>query len=277
MKNQILMKKILMYAFIIVTCIMFFFPFYFLMVSVTNPSIDVTRGQLLPGTHFMENLRTVFETTDIVNAIGNSSLVAIGQTFIAIFISSLAGYGFEVHPSKGKEIVYTLILGSMMIPFAALMVPLFRLFGMISNVAPSIGIDTLAGVMLPYFSTAFLIFFFRQNAKMFSKELLEAGRIDGLSELGLFLRVFMPTMKTTYAAAGIVTFMNSWNNYLWPLVILQNPKNYTVPLVISALGSGYTPDYGAIMLAILITTIPTALIFFLLQKYFVAGMIGSIK
>lgn len=277
MKNKAILKKILLYVFIIISCAMFFFPFYFLVVSITNQSIDVTRGELLPSSHIFENLKTVLETTDIVNALGNSSIVAIGQTFLSIFISSLAGYGFEVHPTRGKEVIYNMILLSMMIPFAALMVPLFRLFGSISQVAPAIGIDTLVGVMLPYFSTAFLVFFFRQNTKMFPKELLEAGRIDGLSEIGLFLRVFMPTMKTTYAAAGIVTFMNAWNNYLWPLIILQSPNKYTVPLVISALGSGYTPDYGAIMIAIFITTIPTAVIFFLLQKYFVAGMIGSIK
>lgn len=277
MNREKTLKKIAMYAFLILTCAMFFFPFYFLIISITNPSVDVTRGRMLPGTHIMDNLRTMLNTTNIVGSVGNSSIVAIGQTLLSIFISSLAGYGFEIHPSKGKEVVYKVILLSMMIPFAALMVPLFRLFGTISSVAPSIGIDTLAGVMLPYLSTAFLVFFFRQNTKMFPKELLEAGRIDGLSELGLFIKIYMPTMKTTYAAAGIVTFMNAWNNFMWPLVILQSPNNYTVPLVISALGSGYTPDYGAIMLAIFITTIPTAVIFFVLQKYFVAGMLGSVK
>jgi lactose/L-arabinose transport system permease protein len=112
---------------------------------------------------------------------------------------------------------------------------------------------------------------------MFPKELLEAGRIDGLSELGLFFRVYAPTMKTTYAAASIITFMSSWNNYLWPLIVLQTPQKQTIPLLISNLGSSYAPDFGVIMLAIFISTIPTAIVFFVMQKHFVAGMIGSVK
>lgn len=277
MRNNTKMKKVMMYLFLILTSIMFFFPFYFLIVSITNPSVDITRGRLLPGTHMMENFRTMLDGTNIMEAIGNSAIVSIVQALLSIFLSSLAGYAFEIHPSKGKEVVYNIILLSMMIPFAALMVPLFRLFGTISSFAPAIGIDTLFGVVLPYASTAFLVFFFRQNTKMFPKDLLEAGRMDGLSELGLFVRIYMPTMKTTYAAAGIVTFMNAWNNFMWPLVVLQSPSNYTVPLVISAMGSGYTIDYGSVMIAIFITTIPTAVIFFLLQKYFVQGMVGSVK
>jgi lactose/L-arabinose transport system permease protein len=112
---------------------------------------------------------------------------------------------------------------------------------------------------------------------MFPKDILEAGRIDGLSELGVFFRIYVPTMKTTYAAAAIITFMASWNNYLWPLVVLQSPENQTIPLLISTLGSSYSPDYGVIMTAIVIATLPAALIFFIMQKHFVAGMMGSVK
>ena len=143
--------------------------------------------------------------------------------------------------------------------------------------AMNIGIDKLTSAFIPYLSTAFLIFFFRQNTKMFPKELLEAARIDGLSELGCFFRIYVPTMKTTYAAAGIITFMSSWNNYLWPLIVLQSPENQTISLLISNLGSSYSPNFGVIMLAIIIATIPTAAVFFFLQKHFVAGMVGSIK
>ena len=93
----------------------------------------------------------------------------------------------------------------------------------------------------------------------------------------VFFRIYMPTMKSTYAAATIVTFMASWNSYLWPLIALQSPEKRTLPLVISALGSSYTPDYGMIMTAVVIATLPTAIIFFLMQKHFVAGMTGSVK
>jgi lactose/L-arabinose transport system permease protein len=151
------------------------------------------------------------------------------------------------------------------------------MFGMISQSAPYIGIDTIAAVILPTVTTAFLIFFFRQSTKMFPKDILEAGRIDGLSEIGCFFRIYVPTMKTTYAAAAIITFMASWNSYLWPLVVLQSPENQTVPLLISVLGSSYSPDFGVIMTAIVIATLPAAFIFFIMQKHFVAGMMGSVK
>ena len=175
--------------------------------------------------------------------------------------------------------VFNFILLSMMIPFAALIVPLFRLFSKFNNIGPlkMVGINSAGSVIIISVATAFLIFFFRQNTKSFPKDLIEAARIDGLGELGIFFKIYMPTMKSTYAAATIVTFMGSWNSYLWPLIALQSPEKRTLPLVISALGSSYTPDYGLIMTSVVIATLPTALIFFLMQKHFVAGMTGSIK
>ncbi|WP_394404725.1 carbohydrate ABC transporter permease [Streptococcus sp. 20-1249] len=270
-------KNIGTYIFLILMSIVFAFPFYFLLVSATNKSIDVTNGRLLPGSYFFDNLKNLFETADIARALKNSAIVSILQTVLALFFASLAGYGFEIYRSKYKDMVFNVLMLAMMIPFASLMIPLFRLFGSLSNTVPVIGIDTYAAAMLPYISTAFLIFYFRQNTKMFPKDLLEAGRIDGLSELGCFIRIYMPSMKTTYAAAGIITFLSAWNNYLWPLIVLQTPENQTIPLLISNLGSSYSPDYGVIMMAIVIATLPTALIFFILQKHFVAGMLGSIK
>lgn len=270
-------KKFFAYLFLSVAAFVSIFPFLWMIVSTTNPSVDVTRGKLLPGSYLIENLRELFGSVDILTALGNSAQVAISTTILSLLIGSLAGYGFEVYRSKAKDIVFNILLLSMMIPFAAIMIPLYRMFGQISNFAPRIGIDTLAAAVIPTITTAFLIFFFRQNSKMFPKDLLEAGRIDGLSELGLFFKVYVPTMKTTYAAAAIITFMSSWNNYLWPLVVLQTPENRTIPILISNLGSSYTPDYGVIMTAIVISTLPTAIVFFIMQKHFVAGMIGSVK
>lgn len=267
----------LMYLILIVASAVSIFPFLWILISSTNPSVDVTRGRLLPGNYLLENVRNLFTSFDVFNALKNSVIVSLSTTLLALLIGSLAGYGFEIYRSRAKDAVFYVLLSSMMIPFAALMVPLYRMFGQITNLVPVIGIDTLAAVVMPTVATAFLIFFFRQSTKMFPRELIEAGRIDGLSELGLFLRLFMPTMRTTYAAAAIITFMSSWNNYLWPLIVLQTPENQTIPLLISLLGSSYSPDFGVIMLAIVISTIPTAIVFFAMQKHFVAGMIGSVK
>ena len=271
------LKRAFMYIFLSLAAVVSIFPFLWMIVSSTNRSIDVTQGKLLPGPYLGENLAKVFDTVDILPALLNSAKISITTTALALLIASLAGYGFEIFRSKAKDIVFSILLLSMMIPFAALMVPLYRMFGSISQTMPFIGIDTISSVVLPTVTTAFLIFFFRQSTKMFPNEMLEAGRIDGLSELGVFFRIYVPTMKTTYAAAAIITFMSSWNNYLWPLVVLQSPENRTIPLLISNLGSSYSPDYGVIMTVILIATLPTALVFFLMQKHFVAGMTGSVK
>jgi len=158
-----------------------------------------------------------------------------------------------------------------MIPFAAIMIPLFRMFAKFGL------IDSLAAVILPTIAMPFMIFFFRQNTKTFSVELLQAARVDGLNEFQIFWYIYIPTMKSTYAAAGIIAFMTSWNNFLWPLIILQSEARKTMTLVISSLSSAYFPEYGVIMVAIIIATLPTILIFFLLQKSFVEGMLGSVK
>jgi lactose/L-arabinose transport system permease protein len=270
-------KRIFGYSVLIIASIISIFPFLWMIISATNKSVDVTKGRLLPGSHFFENFKNLLDTVDIIPALTNSAKISISTTVLSLLIASLAGYGFEVFKSKSKDIVFNILLLSMMIPFAALMVPLFRMFGKISQTVPFIGIDTLTSAVLPTLTTAFLIFFFRQSTKMFPKDILEAGRIDGLTELGVFFRIYVPTMKTTYAAAAIITFMASWNNYLWPLVVLQSPENQTIPLLISNLGSSYSPDFGVIMTAIVIATLPAAIIFFIMQKHFVAGMMGSVK
>ena len=270
-------KRMATYIFLSVAAFISIFPFIWMVISMTNKSVDVTRGRLMPGTHFFENITTLFETQNIGTALTNSFIIAVITTLLTLLIGSLAGYGFEIYRSKGKDVVFSILILSMMIPFAAIMIPLYRFFGQVSGVAPAFGIDTLAAVIMPTVITAFFIFFFRQNTKLFARDLVEAGRMDGLSELGIFFKIYIPTMKTTYAAAAIIAFMNSWNNYLWPLVILQSPGNQTIPLLISNLGSSYSPDYGVIMTAIVIATLPTALVFFLMQKHFVAGMMGSVK
>jgi lactose/L-arabinose transport system permease protein len=107
--------------------------------------------------------------------------------------------------------------------------------------------------------------------------LRDAARIDGLNEWQIFVYVYLPVMRSTYAAAIIIVFMANWNNYLWPLIILQTEPNKTVTLIVSALSYAYVPDYGVIMISAVFATLPTVLIFFLLQRRFVEGLLGSVK
>lgn len=269
-----------MYLFLTVAAFVSVFPLFWMIIAATNKSVDVSKGTLLPGSYFMENLNAVLGSNlNYTNAFKNSLFIAIVTTTIAMLISSAAGYAFGIYKSKLKNVTFSIILLSMMVPFAALMVPLFRLFSKFSSIPGLkwIALNTRGSVIIIAVATAFLIFFFRQNTASFPKDLIEAARLDGLSEYGIFFRIYIPSMKPTYAAAIVVTFMSSWNNYLWPLIALQSEEKRTLPLIISAMGSSYTPDYGMMMMAIVISTIPTALIFFFMQKQFVAGMTGSVK
>lgn len=267
-------KRFFKYLFLSIISVISIFPFFWMIVSMTNKSVDVTRGSLVPGNYMFQNLKSLFGSNlNFAGSLLNSAKIAIITTILALAVSSLAGYGFEIFRSKSRDIVFDILLLSMMVPFAALMVPLFRMFSKFSV----FGLNTTAAVIIPSISTAFLIFFFRQNAKAFPKDILEAGRIDGLNEFQIFIKIFVPIMKSTYAAGAIITFMNSWNSYMWPLIALQSPEKRTVPLIISTMGSSYSPDFGMIMAGVVIATIPTALVFFLMQKQFVAGMLGSVK
>lgn len=259
------------YIFLSFAAIVSIFPFIWMIIGATNTASDITQGKISFGSELINNFNKLNEMVNLGTALKNSAIVAVASTVLLLLIASMAGYGFEVYKSKIKERAYSMLLLTMMIPFAAIMIPLFRMFATVSL------IDSLAAVILPTIATPFMVFFFRQNTKSFSKELIQAARVDGLNEFQIFFYIYIPTMKSTYAAAGIIAFMTSWNNFLWPLIILQSEAKKTITLVISSLSSAYFPEYGVIMVAIVIATLPTILIFFLLQRYFVEGMLGSIK
>ncbi|OXM13916.1 carbohydrate ABC transporter permease [Paenibacillus herberti] len=257
--------------FLITVSIVSLFPFAWMLIGMTNSSAEVIKGKFSFGAEFSNNVAKLLEMTNLGTAFWNSTLIAVVGTIATLILSSMAGFGFEIYRTRGKDRLFGVLMLSMMMPFAAIMIPLFRMFSKMGL------LDTPAAAILPSITTAFMIFFFMQNTKSFPRELLQAGRVDGLNEWSLFARVYMPTMKPTYAAAAIITFMNYWNNFLWPLIALQSQDKKTLPLVVSSLSSSYSPDYGVIMVAIVVTTLPTLLIFFLLQKQFVQGMLGSVK
>jgi len=136
---------------------------------------------------------------------------------------------------------------------------------------------TTLAVILPAISTPFLILLFRQSARSFPHEILEAARVDGLSEVSIFIRIFIPTMRSTFAAAGVITFMAAWNNFLWPRVVIINNSQQTMTMLISNFRAGYVIDYGMLMLAVLIASLPTMIIFLILQRSFANGIVGAIK
>lgn len=122
-----------------------------------------------------------------------------------------------------------------------------------------------------------MIMMFRQSARSFPHDIIEAARIDGLGEILIFFRMFFPVMKSTYAAAMTITFMNAWNSYLWPKVIMTGTSSITMPMLVANITEGYVTDYGMLMTAVLICTIPTVIVFFVLQKNFADGITGAVK
>ena len=259
-------KKFFMYLILSIASIVSVFPLYYMFCASTNKSVDVIAGKLIPGTYLIENYKALIANQNLGLALWNSFRNATVLTVLCLLICSIAGYGFEIYHDKGKDVVFTILLTAMMIPFAAIMIPMFRMFSTLKMV------NTMTAFMLPSIATPFMIMMFRQASRSFPHDIIEAARIDGLSEVGIFFRMFIPTMKSTYAAAIIITFMGAWNNYLWPKVILQNKDAITMPMLVSNLLSGYTVDYGMLMLGVFICTIPTAIIFFAFQKSFTEGI-----
>lgn len=260
-----------MYVVLTIVSLISVFPLYWMLISATNKSVDVSRGTLLPGTALISNWKSLLSQSPIGLAMVNSFKYAIILTFFALIICSLAGYGFEIYHDKGKDAVMSVLLLGMMVPFVATMIPLFRMFSAAKL------LNTTIAVIMPTISTPFLIMMFRQSARSFPHDIIEAARIDGLNEIQIFFRMFIPTMRSTYAAAMTITFMNAWNNYLWPKVILQKEDTFTMPMVVANLTEGYVTDYGVLMLAVLLCSLPTVIIFFLLQKSFAEGITGAVK
>ena len=264
-------KNAISYIVLTIASLLSVFPLYYMISGATNKSIDIVRGRLIPGTYLMENFKSLTTNQNLGLAMFNSFRNAIIITVLTLLICSIAGYGFEIYHDKGKDLLMSILLLAMMLPFVALMIPLFTMFSKMGMV------NSWMALVLPSISTPFMIMLFRQASRSFPVDIIEASRLEGMSEISIFFRMYIPVMKSTYGAAMTVTFMNAWNNYLWPKVILQNNESITMPMLVANLKSGYSVDYGMLMLGVLICTLPTAVIFFCLQKSFSNGLTGAVK
>lgn len=265
------LTSILVQALLWVAAFVSVFPFYWMIAGATNTANDITGGKVSFGAALVPNITKFFTLVDAPRIFFNSFFVAIMGTAATLIVTSLAGYGFEMFRSPARDKIFAGLLLMLSVPFAAMMIPLFVMFsgaGMMNS---------YVAIMLPSVASIFMIFYFRQNTKAFPSELRDAARMDGLREWQIFLFIYMPVMRSTYAAAMIIVFMTNWNAYLWPLIVLQTNEMKTITLVVASLASAYTPDYGLIMVATVLATLPTILVFFLLQRRFVEGMLGSVK
>jgi lactose/L-arabinose transport system permease protein len=272
-KSSIQRRLIPTYIFLIIVSFISVFPLYWMITAATNNTVDIARGKITFGTYVVENFKNLIAQQDLARGMENSFLYAGVETIVALFVCSLAGYGFELYHDKQKDKLFGLLLLAMMVPQVATMIPLFKMMSHMKL------LNTVWAFVLPAISTPFLIMMFRQNSRNFPVDIMEAARIDGCSEMGIFFKMYMPVQKSTYAAAAVITFMGAWNAYLWPKVVMSDKtgKSQTMPMLIANLSSGYKIDYGVLMLGVLFCSIPTMIIFFVLQKQFAEGITGAVK
>jgi cellobiose transport system permease protein len=253
------------------------FPIYFMVVGATLSNDEIFRipPPLLPGSRLGANLRAVFanEDANLGKGLLNSVIVSSCVTLSVVFFSSLAGFAFAKLRFRGKNAMLLLILGSMMIPVQLGLIPLFLIM-------VRLGWENhLAAVIVPFLINGFGIFLMRQYASQaIPDELIEAARVDGATTWGTYWRVVLPALRPAAAVLGIFTFMQTWNDFLWPLVAMQDPANPTVQISLRSLGNGYYQDYSQVFAATAVATVPLLIVFIVFGRQIIGGIMeGAIK
>lgn len=270
-KRSKLINKILLYFGLIIGIIISIFPFYWMFVGSTNHTSKMFTNPptLTFGNQFTTNLTNLNSSVGIWRVLFNSLFVSVMYVLLALTVCTLAAYALSKFHFKGRNLIFILFMLSMMIPTQATIIPLFRLMSNLDL------LNTYFVLIAPQLCLPFAIFLMRQNFLSFPDALIEAARIDGAGELRIFLRIVLPAMKPALAATSIYLFMMSWNNFMWPLIVTTSSDMYTFPVALSSLVGFSIIDYGQIMVGISIATIPIIIFFLLLQKHFIAGMLGS--
>ena len=269
--SHIQRKLIPAYIFLTIMSLISVFPLYWMFTAATNTSLEVAQGKIWFGSNLLTNYQNLIAQQDLWRSMWNSFFYAAMQTVFSLLICSLAGFGFELYHDKGKDRLFSILLLAMMVPQVATLIPLFT---MVSRMKL---LNTVWAFIIPGLSTPFMLMMFRQNSRNFPIDTMEAARIDGLSEIRIFFQMYFPMMRSTYAAAAVITFMNSWNAYMWPRTVMKGNAVMTMPMVIANMSNGYAVDYGMLMLGVLFCSLPTILVFFILQKQFAEGITGSVK
>jgi lactose/L-arabinose transport system permease protein len=247
------------------------FPFLWMLVGMTLNPNDVLRGILTPGKEFVSNWEKATRNYNLLLFFWNSIKIALLTVFFGLIVNSIAAYGFEKYPSKARDRVFGILLLTLIIPQIAIVIPMFRMFAFFKL------LDTHAAIILPSIMSVFIIFFMRQNFKMFPTEIMEAARVDGAGEFYTFLRIVSPSMQATYASGAIYLFIGQWNSYLWPLITILTDAGKTLPIAMASMMNAYTIEYGALMVIVCISVLPVLVLFLSMQKQFVAGLLGSVK
>ena len=266
--------KGIVYALIVALALTMLMPFLWMLSSSLKPQSEIFRlpPAVIPPHPSLDNFRRLFEQTPFALNLFNTAYIATAFTLLALFLCSLGGFAFAKYRFPGREALFLVLLGSLVIPFEVTMVPLYVLYQRIG------WIDTHWPLLIPGTANAFGIFFMRQIIRGVPDELIDTARIDGAGEFRIFTRVIVPVVTPALTSLGIIFFMSSWNSFLWPLVLLRSSQRLTAAVAVARLqGSIYTP-YDLILAGSVLLTLPLIVVFLILQKRFIEGiMAGAVK
>ena len=272
-----LFRQILLYTVLVLGAFLSLFPFYYMFMASTLRKDEVLKQPpaLLPGGQLFDNISRLLndEQLHLGESIINSVIIAVIFTILTVFISSLAGYAFAKYRWHGRSLVFFLFLATLMIPNQVTFVPLFKIFSGTNPLGLS-WLGTVQAVILPGLASPFGIFLMRQSMSQLPDELIDAGRIDGAGEFGIFWRIALPVMRPTLAALSIFMFQSQWNSFFWPLVAQVD----TIPTRIGALSGASIIDYSGIMTVTSLSVLPLIVVFLFMQREFISGALaGSVK
>ena len=249
-------------------------PFIYMVSASVKPQYEIFTFpvKLLPETLFTENYVKLFSETLFVRWFYNTLVVALGRTTLSLLLCMLAGFAFAKYEFPLKRFLFIFILASLTLPFEIVLVPLYK------QMVGLGWLNTYTVMIVPFAASAFGIFLARQYSLALPTELMEAARMDGASELGIFFRIALPNLKPAIAVLGIIFFNGAWNDFLWPLIVLNNQAMYVINLALPTLRGPYGDQYGLVLAGAVLGTLPVILIFTVMQRYFIEGlMAGALK
>lgn len=267
-------KKTILYAFLIISGLITLAPFVW-MVSASfmyDGHANTYPPRFFPDEFTLEQYKSLFLRLNITRNFLNSAIVSVLVTVVSLFLNSMAGYAFAKYRFKGKDKLFNFLLSSMIIPAQVTMLPLFLMLKYMGL------INTYMAILIPGLANIFGIFMIRQYALSIPDSLIEAARIDGAGDFQIYRSVILPLITPVLVTLAIFTFMGTWNDFLWPLIALQDNSMYTLPVSLANLMGEHTKDPELMMAGSVLTILPVLLVFLALQKYYIKGiMMGSVK
>jgi multiple sugar transport system permease protein len=267
--------RVIVWLALIVTTIISLFPFYWLLMTAFTPTESSIKipPDILPVHASLVNFERLFrQAPSVWGWMLNSLIIAGSVTLFHIFFDTLSGYAFAKKRFPGRNIFFWMIIATLLVPTQVTLVPLYLVIRQLNLV------NNLLGVILPGLADVFGIFLMRQYIQTLPSELEEAARIDGCSEPGIFWRIILPLSKPAIGALAIFTFVRSWNAFLWPLIVLQKTRTFTLPVGVASLQNEFAVDYGLIFAGAAIAAIPMIIFFLAFQRYFMEGVrMGALK